>query len=254
MLDATAVTIYAIPVILIEQFRVLAQSTQAVLTPRLSSLSVDDDAEMMRTLLLKWAGLGQILALALGLPLLVTGGDFVQLWMGAEFVDCGSVLLILTIPFFAVLPAQGFISLLFAIDRHALYARLSVVEAVTNLVLSIVLAWMYGIVGVALGTLIPGVVFRGILLPLLSIRFVGISPAEYFRDAGGRFLFLAALHGGVLLSLRATIGASSWGSFVLNNGLGVIIFVAVTYRFWIGEDDRAYIRRRLGMGGQESGG
>lgn len=247
-LGAAAVTVYAIPVILIEQFRMLSQSTATVLTPRLSGLSISDDREMIRLLLLKWAGLGQITALAIGIPLMVTGGDFIVLWMGASFASCKPILQALTFPFFFVLPALGFSSLLYAIDRHGLYARIAVAEAIVNLPLSFALVGYLGLPGVALGTLIPAVLFRGVVLPATSVCHAGIALLEYVNAGFIRFLPLALIHTVLLIVLREWIGAESWLAFIVNNAIGLVVFSFLTYRFWLDDSDRAYIWRRLGSG------
>jgi O-antigen/teichoic acid export membrane protein len=191
--------------------------------------------------------MGQLMALAIGLPLLITGGDFILLWMGGEFSSCEILLQILTIPFFFVLPALGFSSFLYAIDKHGLYAKITVTEAIVNLALSLLLVSLLGLPGVALGTLLPGILFRGILLPLKATALADMTIMEYLQAGYLRFLGLAAIHAGILLVLKLVIGAQSWGAFVLNNAIGLTLFCLLTYTFWLESEDKAYIRRRLGI-------
>ncbi len=246
-LGAAAVTIYAIPVILVEQFRMITQQSATVLTSRLSGLNPEIDRELMKKLLLKWACLGQVMALAVGLPLLITGGDFIELWMGEEFSQCKVILQLLTIPFFFILPSLGFSSLLYATDRQALYAKIAVSEACANLLLSIIFVHFFGLSGVALGTLVPALLFRGFLLPRFSLMLVHMSFQEFLKTAYLRYTGIAFFHLLVLLSLQVFIGAENWFSFILNNGIGLIIFLTVTYLFGVDEEDRDYLKRRLGL-------
>jgi O-antigen/teichoic acid export membrane protein len=244
-LGTVAVTVYAIPVILVEQLRMFAQTASTILTPRFSSLDAAGERDTIRLLLLKWARYGEILAIAIGAPLLITGGDFIRLWMGSEFEDSIPILALLTIPLFFTTPAVAFGNYLHAINRHRVYARLLLAEAACNLVLSVILVQRLGIVGVAIGTLIPSILFRAILVPWRVARIASLRISEYVHHAFVSCVPLALLHLALLGALKYGIGAHTWPRFAINNAIGLLVFGSLVFVFYLGRDDREYIARRL---------
>jgi O-antigen/teichoic acid export membrane protein len=124
-------------------------------------------------------------AAAVAMPGLVVfalwGRQLLALWVGRSFVTSYSTLIVLSIGYlFATLTgAAG--QVILALNRYRLVALLSVAEAVTNLVLSIVLAKHIGIVGVALGTTIPLTVMAfGFFIPF-SCRLIDLPYSHLLR-------------------------------------------------------------------------
>jgi O-antigen/teichoic acid export membrane protein len=69
--------------------------------------------------------------------------------------------------------------LLFATSRHKICAYLNLAEGLFNLLLSILLVKSYGLIGVALGTLIPMTIIRVIIQPVYFCRLTSIKYTEY---------------------------------------------------------------------------
>jgi hypothetical protein len=68
---------------------------------------------------------------------------------------------------------------LYATNNHYVLAMARVAEAVCNLSLSIFLAYRVGMIGVALGTAIPSLIFRVLIQPLYVTRILGLSLWSY---------------------------------------------------------------------------
>ena len=244
----SAVAVYAIPSLITEQFRVFAQTAATIFTPRFSSLEASPDCGLRRSFILKWASYSQLISLAAGAPILVTGGDFIRLWMGQGFEESNTLLKILIIPFFATLPGLIFSSYLLAAAKHKLAARIQVAEAAANVILSVFFAAKLGLCGVALGTLIPSLVFSGFYLPFKACRVVEIKFTDYLQAAFVKALPLAIFQFALLWILKHTIGAGSWPQFVVNNLVGFALFSAAGFYLHLAAEDRAYVLRRLGLG------
>jgi len=69
-----------------------------------------------------------------------------------------------------------------AINKHAILAKLYPISALINLVASILLVNEFGIVGVALGSIIPLCILVPVYL-VYSCRQLGISPYNYVKMA-----------------------------------------------------------------------
>lgn len=242
-----AVASYAVALILIEQLRMFIQSSSLIITPRLATLLAIDDVNNSRLLILSWVRVSQSLVLFIGLPIIVFGGSFLSLWMGPEFEDARFVLAILVTSFFFLAPSSALNSKLLAHATHGRAVKLQILEGLTNLLLSIFLVRKFGVIGVALGTLIPSIVFTGFILPLLVCRECGIRITEFFKHAYIKSIFPALLQLEILWVIKSQLESNTWPNFILANFLGALCFVFLSYRFILTQDDRTYIRRRLGI-------
>jgi O-antigen/teichoic acid export membrane protein len=101
--------------------------------------------------------------------------DFVSLWMGPEFTDVYPVIVILSLAVFLETSQATSVNALYASLHQKAYAVLNISEAISNLALSLLLARPMGMIGVALGTLIPSIVFRGIVQPIVVERVLHIK-------------------------------------------------------------------------------
>jgi O-antigen/teichoic acid export membrane protein len=155
MLDTTAVAVWTVG----QRLAQLAQRLTNQVNDALFPLVVDSDAverpERLQTILLQSTKLSLALAMPLCVGLIVLAGPLVQRWVGARF--SGSVLP-LQIMIAIVLVRSGTASanlILKGANGHQLLTYANATTAIVNVLLSVALVRPLGLVGVALGTLIP---------------------------------------------------------------------------------------------------
>jgi O-antigen/teichoic acid export membrane protein len=186
-------------------------------------------SDQIRTgeLLMRSVKVVQAFAVLIVFPVIFTGKGFLALFAGQGYEAAYPILLLLVVPFLICLPAYLFTSFLYASARHELTARLLMIEAITNLVLSLTLIRWLGPVGVAIGTFVPALIFRGILLPREALRIASLDGARYWREMIWRPLpaavaIVVALELGTLC-----FGATTLSGWLLTNTLGVLGFSLV---------------------------
>jgi O-antigen/teichoic acid export membrane protein len=113
--------------------------------------------------------------------LLAWGKPFITRWMGAQYTDAYPVLVALTLGLTFFLWQTVSISLLYGTSRHKFLAMFNSIEAVANLVLSLLLVRRYGMVGVAVGTAIPITLNTLLAIPIYVCRVSNIDYFEYVR-------------------------------------------------------------------------
>jgi O-antigen/teichoic acid export membrane protein len=132
--------------------------------------------------------------LAISLPILVTlmtrGRSFIGLWMGPQYSErSGTVLMILATALFFSLPNNTASAIAYGVEKHKITAKWSIVEAFSNLALSMILAHWFDLYGVALGTLIPSLLIQLIVWPFILAKAVGIGgPGTVFGVWAPMFL------------------------------------------------------------------
>jgi O-antigen/teichoic acid export membrane protein len=124
------------------------------------------------------------------------GKPFILHWMGVEYKDA-------YVPMVDVSQFPS-ISLLYATFNHRFYTYLNLAEGIINLIVSIALAHSYGILGVALGTLIAAIIIRIAVQPWWVCRAVCISYRGYMKSVGWNMVRCSCLMG-------AAVTISAWG-------------------------------------------
>src|SRR5690606_31671291 len=121
--------------------------------------------------------LGIILPMAVGICLI--GSTFLGIWIGPDFAERSDILIYLLVLFTTFLMITPFSSrYLTAINKHGYFAKQMPIAAAMNIGLSIFLVHDFGIVGVALGSAIPVVIFVPITL-YYTCSNLGISVSYY---------------------------------------------------------------------------
>jgi len=88
--------------------------------------------------------------------LLILGKSVIEVWMGKKYIAASYPVLVIMILCCTLWWAQGASGrILFGMSKHGTWAIVTMVEGISNLILSIILVRPYGIIGDALGTAIP---------------------------------------------------------------------------------------------------
>lgn len=201
-LPVSAVTPYALAQRLAGLASAAAEQFTRVILPVASRLSSQDAPEVLRSLYLFATRLTLGLLMPPAVVLLTLGRPVLGLWVGPAFEGASDVLAILTIAVVVdtCLWPAGYV--LQGMGRHRPLAVIALASGLANLALSIVLVQVVGVVGVALGTLIPTSLEAGCFVIPLATRELGLRPGRLFREA---FLpgLLPALPAWLVMSVAA---------------------------------------------------
>jgi O-antigen/teichoic acid export membrane protein len=170
-----AVTHYTVGSTLVMYYMDAVAAIIGVFMPVLSMQKSVDDAEGFERSFLTGSRVALCASAFICFGLIVWSKDFITRWMGAQFTDVYPVVVILAIAVFLETSQSTSVNALYASLHQKMYALLNISEAACNLILSILLVRPFGMIGVALGTLIPSLVFRGIVQPVVVERLLHIS-------------------------------------------------------------------------------
>lgn len=180
-LPISAITYYAIGGTLIEQFRSFVASAAAILNPLSSSLEAKKETRTLATLFLAGSKAAMLLGLPVCIGFIVLGERFISLWMGPAYgPTAGLVLAVLAAGHLLGLPYYGISAVLYGLGRHRIVAYSRVLEGVANIALSLFLIKRYGLVGVALGTVIPHAIVVCGVLPSILPSLIPIGLRQYY--------------------------------------------------------------------------
>jgi O-antigen/teichoic acid export membrane protein len=216
---------FDMPARLTEYAKNLIRSATTTLTPAFSALEATGRQRSMKDLFLVGSRFAAYLSLPLKLGLFAFGGAFLERWLGqGEYRFRGEPVLWILAGTISVGMLQSVAArVLYGIGQIRRFARLMLVEAAINLLLSLVLFPVCGITGVALGTLLPNVAFSTIVVITVCIR-LGIGRGEYVKQALLRPVIASALLAAIWWRSGHQPSASSWLEMVQEGGLGLAAY------------------------------
>jgi O-antigen/teichoic acid export membrane protein len=179
-LPAGQVTIFATAARLVEYAKTLLRTVTTTLTPGVSAMEARGDDDGIRRLFLSTTRWVLYLVLPVNLGLWFFGKPFLVRWVPAVGADADTPLAILAATL-AVGVAQSVASrMLYGLGRLRLFARLALVEAFLNLLLTVTLVVPFGVDGVAVAVAVPNIVFCVVVIGY-AVQEIGVGGREYLR-------------------------------------------------------------------------
>lgn len=175
------VTLFAIAANLTEYARAPISGISQTLTPSASALEADDEGEELVRVLLVGARIATLIVFPIVLTFMLRGGSFIGLWMGPEYADpSGDVLWVLSLALLFAVGYQIVVATMMGISKHDGLVPAFIIEAVCNIVLSVIWLQSYGIIGVAWGTTVPRLVASILFVPWYVSRVLRIPVLTFW--------------------------------------------------------------------------
>lgn len=216
----------------------------AVVMPMATKLKATGDASELRHVFLKWSKICLSIVLMIGLYLLVLGPEFLGAWVGEAYVvPSGRVLQVLMLSFFFYLPVRGVaLPVLMGLGKPEWPAIALLVMGFVNLALSLLLVGPMGILGVAIGTAIPNVLFAAaVVVP--ACREVGVKLREYLGYVALRPLIGSIVPLVLLLGVKHALQLTGFVPLI-SSGIAMVAVFAIVWVLFVYRDD-PYIDLRV---------
>ena len=205
MVGMAEVGIYGIAALIIQYMLHLVTTGMRVLTPRFAALDGAKEHTRLQSLFLRSLPVSALLAFGASMLTIIFGARFITWWVGEEFAGAIPVLWIIAAAYAFALSQNPSIGLMYALNKHRYYAVATMIEAIANVTLSILLVSRYGIIGVALGTAIPMLIIKVLVMPIYVSRVVGVSILSYAKP-----FMIPSILAGLMVVLSHIMGASEF--------------------------------------------
>ena len=177
-----AVAVYTVALRLAEYQRQMCGQFSAFLFPLIVRLDASHDTPALRATMVDGTRLALGLVGGVTICLLTLGNPLVHAWMGPDFSESVVPLYVLALGGLVMVAQGPSGSLLLAAGRHRFVAGASVLEILLNVLLSLALVKPLGLVGVALGTVLPYAVLNLFLIVPMACRQVGLATGGFVRE------------------------------------------------------------------------
>jgi O-antigen/teichoic acid export membrane protein len=219
--------------------------------PPIQRAAARNETSDVRWLYLRQSRLVLLFGLPMYLGFIFFGHAFMKLWMGEEFVDAGTVLVLLSTAKAVSLFNYGIGSTLTALGRVRFSACVSMAEAGVNLaaalLFTIVFGW--GLVGVAGAALVATLLTCAPILPVSASRTFQLGVRTYLESIALPGLLAAGAISGCYAATRAVVSVDSWPSFCMAAGIAGAGGLGVAAVILLLPVDRRRIMRAVGFVG-----
>lgn len=240
-LPIASVTPYAIAGNLANYAKSLMLSSSWAFNPLVSHYASLKDSAMLTEVVRRGAKLPLVVGLPVSIAYILVGDTFIGLWMGPQYVvEAAAVLIILAFMETMSAPHHVMAAALYGMSKHRSLAFLRVGEAVANIALSIILIKVWGIVGVAIGGLVPHVILVLVLLPWVLGQHIQTSYLDLMRG-----VFVRPILGSIPFAVVVYLVYETWPPATLIGFFTLILLSLPLYGisvFWISLDT---IERRV---------
>lgn len=188
----STLAVYAVAMRVVDGLTASLSQGADVLLPAFTRMRFDE-ARLARAV-----GLGVrvsiIVSFSLVAVFVAVGKPLLELWVGAGFAESYVLVLLLSGSLLFNVPLRVVVLAAIATGGHQRIVRLALLEAAVNIMLSLALATIIGVRGVALASLLTFSLFNGVLMPRRILAPLGL-PTGLIARAVARGACVAALLG-----------------------------------------------------------
>ena len=239
LLNTTAVAVWTVAQRLTQFTQYLTNQLNDALFPNV----VDSDAakrqDRLQAILIQGTKLSLALAAPLCVGLIVLAEPLIYAWVGTDFsasIPLTQILLLVVLVRISTASAN---LILRGAGEHRLLAWTNASTAVVNVALSIILIGPFGLVGVAVATLIPITAAAGFILYPAACRRVGLSLVQPLASAIWPAIWPAFVMG-ALLQLGRSWSPDGIFEVALHLAVGALVYLALFGMFGNTAEERRF--------------
>ncbi len=242
-----AVSVFSIGAALIAQLRNIIYNISVPLVPTISHFEAEKRFDRIISVYSRSTSYLYYLAGLLTVCTFAFGGPFVLLWVGADFTESITILYLLIVPAAINFPQLIANSVLYGISRHKITFYVLAAEAVSKIILSLVLVLVFhwGIVGVAIGTAVPQLLIYTLVYPYFFYRELKAPVSQFYKTAARSLLYSAVVCIPPAWLAYYFLKPDTWLNFAIGGCFTALVAFVGFYHFLLDADDKKRLIEKL---------
>ena len=236
-LSASAVAVWTVPQRLAEMLQRMTNQLNGVLFPVVVDSDAGQKAERLRAIFIQGTRLSLVSVVPLGASLFLLAAPLIHAWVGPAFDESILVTQILILVVAVRVGNSTATTVLKGAGCHRLLAFSNAGAALANVGLSLLWIRDYGLLGQAMGTLVPVAFTSIVVLWPAACRRVGIGAGEAFIKAVWPALWPVAVMALVVVPVRDALPARLY-AVGLAGAAGALSYLATFLAFAVKKDER----------------
>lgn len=244
-LSLAAVSTYAVALRISESAFLLVKQFINVLSPHIAALYAKGDAAGVRRLFTVSTRYSLVPAVVVTVPIVIYSSDILRLWIGPSVDGGGPVLAVLCLAMALMTPQVVASSFLTYTGRYLHTSKPVIAGAILNVIASIVCVKVFGLVGVAIGTLIAVFVADVLWVISITLREMELKLSPYLKEGIFPLIPASIAYALVLLGAEHFLPPKSLAMIALEGLVGVAIFANIFFATGMRPQDKARVIKRL---------
>jgi O-antigen/teichoic acid export membrane protein len=225
LLGAAAVTYFAIGGMLVDYLAKIIGTMTQVLHPLASAQHATGDRSGIRSALIFSTRACLSIALPACAGFVILGAPFIAAWMGKSYAEVsGPILAVLAMARLFWLSQSGAGNILMGAGRHRQLTAFTATAGLAGIILAVVFANRFGLLGIAAGQAIATFLTLGVALPIFVCRSFGIGMPDYLRNAVAGPVLATIPFAGAMYALAREFQPASVGAVA-----GIVLASAPVY-------------------------
>ena len=184
MMSAAAITYFNIGNRIVDYAGQVVTTLAQVFVPMSAQSGAKGDITRLRKIFVVGNRVCAFIIFPICATLLILGKSVIEVWVGKKYVAASYPVLVVMIIACTLWWSQSASGrVLFGLNKHGTWAKITLLEGIANLILSIVLIRPFGIIGDAFGTAIPLALSTIYFMPRHVSKLLGIRLVTYLREA-----------------------------------------------------------------------
>jgi len=232
-LSAAAITYFNIGARIVDYAGEVVTSLSQIFVPMSSRSDATGNIDRLRKIFVAGNRFCAFIIFPICALLVILGKSVIEVWVGKNYiVQSYPVLVIMLIPSTLMLAQSASGRVLFWMATHRTLSIATLVEGISNLILSILLVRPYGIIGDAVGTAIPLTCTMVFFLPIHLCRQLGIRLQTFLREAYTLPLLACIPLTAVLLLMQSWFIAHNYQQLLMQMAVaGLTYGICITWTF-----------------------
>jgi O-antigen/teichoic acid export membrane protein len=219
-LSPVAVTLFALPVKLM-QFPTDGVGTMTeIVNPLSSRLEAQNNFSKLRQLILNSSQTAFLLLVPLASFLIIFGKDLLTAWVGSRYTSAYGILVLLTLGLGAAATQCCIQSMLFGIERHKALIWFRLGEGLSVAILGSIALKFWGLYGFALVIMATLLTTSIVLVPRHLCKILGMSLDRYLLEGPVKSCIVGLPTVGVFLLVHRMLVVNTWRDLLLAAALG----------------------------------
>jgi O-antigen/teichoic acid export membrane protein len=207
-LNTTAVAVWSVAQRLADAAQRLSNQLNDVLFPAVVDSDTAGEQQRLQRILLVGTRLSLATAIAICGTLFLQADKLIEAWVGPDFETSPLILKILALTVIVRVGSATANTVLKGAGKHRLIAITSVSAAVINLALSLILVRTHGLLGVAIGTLVPIVGVGALVVFPAGCRRLAVPIGRALREAIWPAVWPVAVMAGFSVATAPFVGVT----------------------------------------------
>jgi O-antigen/teichoic acid export membrane protein len=234
------VTPFNVATRLIECFKSVVVAAGGPVLGAMTELDGGRRQKELQALLLRSTRLLALLSILGGVLLVADSRMLLRLWVGQELESAYIIVAILALGYMVNLTQHAALLIVISKGQHGPLGWWTIAEGIANIVLSVIWGRSYGLLGIAVGTVVPMLVVKAVIQLRYALRAAELSAWEYLRGGLGRATVVGTLFFAV--SEEIALGADpSFASFTGTVLVQLTVFLASTWLFGLTRMERQWL-------------